>query len=224
VCHWISKALVERFQTIDHHNHHPHHQVAAALQILRRTKLNQRLVHHHLVLDLRLDRLRVHALLLQGRDELVGALHAVLLRQRRQGLVGLLLGRLDAAAVRLLHQQLGVDQVVHDLLLQALLVDLLAGCLGLHRHLLVLRGVGVDELVLGDLRAVDLRDDVGDLVEVRLRAGVLLVLAGFGLGARVGARGLLAGRGILAALVVGAARRQGEQERGKCRAEGSREL
>ena len=104
--------------------------------------------------------------------------------------VDLVVADLDAARLGLLGEELGGDEVVGGLLLDLLLVGRLAAGLGLRGRLLEGRLVERDELVLGDLLAVDLGHDVGDAGEVRAAVG------GAGVGARAGR---LARGGVLVA-------------------------
>src|SRR5699024_2301298 len=68
----------------------------------------------------------------------------------------------------LLGQELVAYEVLGSARLELILIDLLTGHLRLHRHLLKLALVGLFELFLIDLLAVDLGDDVRDPLEVGL--------------------------------------------------------
>src|SRR5699024_12237428 len=70
----------------------------------------------------------------------------------------------------LLGQELVAYEVLGSARLELILIDLLTGHLRLHRHLLKLALVGLFELFLIDLLAVDLGDDVRDPLEVGLRS------------------------------------------------------
>ena len=120
----------------------------------------------HLRLDLGAGLVLAHAVLLDGGEQLLGGAELVLLREVGELGVDLLVADLDAARLGLLREELGGDEVVGDLLLQRLLVGGLAARLRLRGGLLEGRLVERDELLLGDLLAVDLGDDVGDPREV----------------------------------------------------------
>ena len=148
------------------------------------------LLDHRLRLDLLARLVGADALRLDRLEQLVGRLHAVLLGEVGElGLDGLV-GDLEPAGLRLLEQQLGVDEVVGGLLAERLLVGVLATHLRLGGRLLEGRLVDRDELLLGHLLAVDLGHDVGDGVEVGLGA--------LGGASRHGRR-RRAGRGVLEA-------------------------
>ena len=134
------------------------------------------LLDHDLRLELGAGLVLGGALLLQRGEELLGGAELVLLGDRGELGVDVLVGDLDAPGLGLLGQQLGVDEVVGGLLLQRGLVGRLAAhLLGLHRRLLELGLVDRRELVLGHLLAVDLGHDVGDPLELGRRG--LLVAA-----------------------------------------------
>ena len=192
------------------------------LVILRLELLVGGLLDVALLLDIRGQRvlgggvgahvLLVHALLLEGLDHFVGGSQAVLGRDLLEGRVDVLVARRDPGVVRRLLQQLVVDELTGDLLLQLVLVGLLTGGLLLHGGLLELGLVGLDELVLGDLLAVDLRDHVGDVGDVGLGGGLL--------GAATIARGRLcaaaiAGAGLGGLVVTASGERHdcGERDR-----------
>ena len=178
----------------------------------RAVLVRDELLDHELGLDLPARLLGAHALLLDGRQQLLAGPELVLRGEVVELGVDVLVADLDAARLGLLRQQLGVDEVVDGLLLQRVLVGRLAGRLRLRGGLLELRLVDRDELVLGDLLAVDLGDDVRDPLEVGPGGGVG-VRAGGGAVGRV----LLRAGGVAVAPAAG-----GEGQHGGRRGAGRR--